>query len=999
MAGFDFEVALQVSTFLFMVWFVSRIFAYFKLPPILGQLLVGIFLGPNGIDMVPYASNGLCWERLIDPKPEPHPPPSPPLYPPPAMGGRMLSDTFGAFDDADLTLGRMLAASSGSGSGGDEWKCTWVQWDRWEPHTHLTNIWTFIGNVGVTLMIMESGMHIHFDKVKAVGKKAFVVAVFGTLGPIIVGTAVVGALMQGVDSTMAFYPWGFAAGCAFAPTSVGISIRLLDESKMLNSIAGQTTLIAAFIDDVFSLVTLVILQTLAKGDITALSIIIPLVCSFAFLAIGVLLAIYVFPKLGPILDKIPLAKNTSMQLRDEVHLGLMFFSLFFFGWVSSVTEVGGQPFIGSHLLGAFVAGMIWVNVPRSHNIWERQMKRIVKWMMRLFFSASVGFAVPVTKMFSIESIWRGAVLGVGPCIGTKLFSGLFARMKYKDDEAKQLAKDASCATKYLQPQQLLVGIAMVARGEFAYLVAETAQVTPYAGGDEGDTMMSPDVYAATVWALVWATITAPLMFRWALGVFDRATAVHRSQFIGGEDANFQKKAFVIRLAGKYTPGVQREIFNALHGSGVDVLDANITSVRKDDTADADIEMFIDTFTVLSRGKKKDFDDEKLEEMHHHFSEILNDADAQIIFAPPVDVPNKDGVVEVQIIGEHHPSLLHQITDELSSMGLDVIKAHIDQSLQPKGHVDHKDKKENSAVSETSMSMEQINPELLGGGASANAKDAAPVRRGSLGGRRASLGDIGRLATKAALSHVIYKSTTRDSTGGEEGAQNHHKSVGCETFYMKETEKGKRTDAARRAEIKTKLRTLIKDKHHLHGEVMVRVMHASEMALVHTVPKLSKEQRESAIIVKACGKHHKELLHEMCDFFDDNDLEVLHAEIDQEMGEDIILFWAQRSDSMVISTDQRAEIKDGLTKLYSSHSTRGRIQISSGEDQKRRPSVSAMSLIEQRRQSRERPSREEMAIPTTPTTDSAVAPGSSPSPAGSPLPANPDADKGWGKPIV
>lgn len=297
-----------------------------------------------------------------------------------------------------------------------------------------------------------------------------------------------------------------------------------------------------------------------------------------------------------------------------------------------------------------------------------------------------------------------------------------------------------------------------------------------------------------------------------------------------------------------------------------------------------------------------------------------------------------------------------------------------------------------------MSVEQINPELLGGGTSAkgkDGKDAAPVKRGSLGGRRTSLGDIGRAATKAALSHVIYKSTsTRDSANGEDAALNHHKSVGCETFYMKETEKGKRTDAARRAEIKSKLRTLIKDKHHLHGEVMVRVMHASEMALVHTVPKLTKEQRESAIIVKCCGKHHKELLHEMCDFFDDNDLEVLHAEIDQEMGEDIILFWAQRSDSMVISTDQRAEIKDGLTKLYSSHSARGRIQISSGEDQKRRPSVSAMSLIEQRRQSRERPSREEMAIPTTPTTGAAV-----PSPAGSPLPANPDADKGWGKPIV
>ena len=101
------------------------------------------------------------------------------------------------------------------------------------------NIWTFIGNVGVTLMIFQSGMHIHFDKVAQVGRKAFVVAVFGTALPLLTGMAVVGGL------TGEYYPSGFAAGCAFAPTSIDISIKLLDESKMLNSLTGQTTLTAA----------------------------------------------------------------------------------------------------------------------------------------------------------------------------------------------------------------------------------------------------------------------------------------------------------------------------------------------------------------------------------------------------------------------------------------------------------------------------------------------------------------------------------------------------------------------------------------------------------------------------------------------------------------------------------------------------------------------------------------------------------------------------------
>jgi Kef-type K+ transport system membrane component KefB len=82
------------------------------------------------------------------------------------------------------------------------------------------NIWTFVGNVGVTLMIFQSGMHIHFDKVAQVGRKAFVVAIFGTALPLLTGMAVVGGL------TGEYYPSGFAAGCAFAPlpsTSVSSS--------------------------------------------------------------------------------------------------------------------------------------------------------------------------------------------------------------------------------------------------------------------------------------------------------------------------------------------------------------------------------------------------------------------------------------------------------------------------------------------------------------------------------------------------------------------------------------------------------------------------------------------------------------------------------------------------------------------------------------------------------------------------------------------------------
>ena len=45
---------------------------------------------------------------------------------------------------------------------------------------HIPDIWSFAGTVGVTLLIMESGMHINFDKVRQIGGKALVVAIIGT---------------------------------------------------------------------------------------------------------------------------------------------------------------------------------------------------------------------------------------------------------------------------------------------------------------------------------------------------------------------------------------------------------------------------------------------------------------------------------------------------------------------------------------------------------------------------------------------------------------------------------------------------------------------------------------------------------------------------------------------------------------------------------------------------------------------------------------------------
>ena len=404
MSGFDYDVFLEVVLFFFATWFVARLFRMAGLPGILGGLLMGVVLGPEVLDVVPYASDGAC-DSL-----------------------QSLAETVGR---------RMEEEGAGSAHGSSAHGCTGA---TWKGGKHIESIWTFIGNVGVTLMIMASGMHIHFEKMKVVGPRALAVAIAGTALPLASGTVVVGAF------TGRYFPDGFAAGCAFAPTSVGISIRLLDEAKMLNTLAGQTTLSAAFIDDVFSLISLNIMYELAKGEVVAWRIVLQVVISFAFLGFAVVLGIYVFPHLKRLLNKIPEKKNANIQPRDEVHLFLMLAWLVLLGWLAYIL-------IGSHLLGAFAAGMCFVNVGRSQQIWQSQLKRLLAWGIHIFFAATVGFAIPVKEMIDLDKIWKGCVLAVGPTILTKMVSGLAAYMRWgKGEAAKHKMKLSRQARRPLRRQ-------------------------------------------------------------------------------------------------------------------------------------------------------------------------------------------------------------------------------------------------------------------------------------------------------------------------------------------------------------------------------------------------------------------------------------------------------------------------------------------------------------------------------------------------------------------
>merc|ERR1719422_1781743 len=102
-------------------------------------------------------------------------------------------------------------------------------------------------------------------------------------------------------------------------------------------------------------------------------------------------------------------------------------------------------------------------------------------MIRIFFSATVAFSIPINELFSIEAFLKGSLMGIGPCILTKV-----------------------CCAPFMGPAKWVIGWAMVGRAEFAYLIAQMA-----AAGN----MMDEKTFSIVIWALLYATIFAPFIFR------------------------------------------------------------------------------------------------------------------------------------------------------------------------------------------------------------------------------------------------------------------------------------------------------------------------------------------------------------------------------------------------------------------------------------------------------------------------------------------------------
>lgn len=355
----------------------------------------------------------------------------------------------------------------------------------------------FLAQFGALLLLFSIGLESNLTEMKKVGLRALMVALIGVIVPFTLGAFILTPLFfeNASFNTQLFI------GASLVATSVGITASVFRNLGIEKTRAAKTVIGAAVIDDVLGLLVLAIVSSLASGEqLSAGGVGLLVVKSFGFLG-GALL-------LGNLLAK-PLSK-----LFSKIHTGLgmkvalaVSFALVF-GYLAEV--FGLEP-----IIGAFAAGLILdavhFNAFSDPNIIDdlqalefknKKDKEAIAGVIRHHRHANIedlvnniGYIfIPIFFVFAGLQIDFASLLKPNLYVVAAIIS-VFALL------GKLVAGFAAHGNLR---EKLLVGSAMVPRGEVGLVFAATGSTLGVLNADE---------FSVIVLVIIITTFIAPVMIK------------------------------------------------------------------------------------------------------------------------------------------------------------------------------------------------------------------------------------------------------------------------------------------------------------------------------------------------------------------------------------------------------------------------------------------------------------------------------------------------------
>jgi Kef-type K+ transport system membrane component KefB len=312
-----------------------------------------------------------------------------------------------------------------------------------------------LAEIGVVLLLFAIGLHTDIRLLRAVGGAATAVALTGVAIPFALGYWV--ASLLGVPPIPAI-----VCGAALTATSVGVSARVLSDLGRLGSTEGRIVLGAAVLDDIVGLIILAVVTRSVGGQAVSAA----QIAGITAAAIGfVIVALFAGAR------TIPPTFRLAERVKADGAIGVFGVVLAFgLAWLA---DSAGSAII----IGAFAAGLVLHPLPQRNEI-ERTVTTLAYFFVPIFF-ASVGAAVDLGAMLSPTPLLIGGGLIVVGVVG-KVAAGY--------------------APWWFHGNKLLVGVAMVPRGEVGLIFAQMG----LASG-----ALTPALYGAVMLMVLATTLVTP----------------------------------------------------------------------------------------------------------------------------------------------------------------------------------------------------------------------------------------------------------------------------------------------------------------------------------------------------------------------------------------------------------------------------------------------------------------------------------------------------------
>ncbi|KAK9374655.1 Sodium/hydrogen exchanger family-domain-containing protein [Lipomyces chichibuensis] len=177
----------------------------------------------------------------------------------------------------------------------------------------------------------------------------------------------------------------------------------------------------------------------------------------------------------------------------------------------------------------------------------------VERILKPFFFASIGFAVPISHMFSGSILWRGAVYALLMASGKMICALWLVRFTFRSSfgitpskltlrpkiwrrvtvkpsninnqkpvcveenpsEARSVASEFHCGSSLQKPLSLypasIIGSAMIARGEIGFLISSLAESNGiFSSSRSSSSEGGSEIYLIVTWAILLCTILSPI---------------------------------------------------------------------------------------------------------------------------------------------------------------------------------------------------------------------------------------------------------------------------------------------------------------------------------------------------------------------------------------------------------------------------------------------------------------------------------------------------------